>query len=244
MMEQISKYIEPIEMFTLMAGFDASLIMRFEAGDKYTGIMLKNGNIGVCAVLGHEIDDSLLAGVRPDVTNPAHRIVLNAYYNALFNYDTPEALSGDIFTASRFSRYRRIVMIGSFESLLEKFSNASIMVDAFDRLAEEEFLIPMRLQPEFLTRSDCVILTGTTISNNTFMEVTGLTPDRCDIFLLGPSNTLHPAMFGYRNIKVVFGSMFSNGDHRVLDIIRDGGGTKSFLKEVNKVYIVSPKHMQ
>ena len=243
-MDQMSKYIEPIEMFTLMAGFDRSLIRRFEAGDKYTGIMLKNGNIGVCAVFGQEIDDSLLAGVRPDVTNPAHRVVLNAYYNALFNYETAGALNGDIFTVERFSRYRRIVMIGSFESLLDKLRNASIAVDTFDRLTEEEFLIPMRLQPEYLTMSDCVIITGTTISNNTFMEVTGLTPDRCDIFLLGPSNTLHPAMFGYRNIKVVFGSMFSNGDHRVLDIIRDGGGTKSFLKEVNKVYIVSPKHKQ
>ena len=125
----------------------------------------------------------------------------------------------------------------SFGSLLEKFRNASLEIAVFDRLSEEEFLVPMRRQPEFLSKADCVILTGTTISNNTFMEITGYTSEGCDIFLLGPSNTIHPAMFGYRNIKVVFGSRFTNGDHRVLDLIRDGHGTKSFLKETNKVYI-------
>jgi hypothetical protein len=228
---------EPLEMFYKVAGFDPDLIDRFESGEKYTGIMLKNGNIGVCAVLGHKINDSLLRERVPDFNDPGQRIILNAYFNARLNYELPEVSRGDIFSKERFSQYSEIVMIGSFSTLLKKFSNFSIPVAVFDRLSEEEFLIPMRRQPEFLSNADCVILTGTTISNNSFMEITEHTPAGCDIFLLGPSNTIHPSIFGYRNIKVVFGSRFSKGDHQVLDLIRDGHGTKSFLKETNKVYV-------
>ena len=232
---------EPLKMFYKLAGFDPTLIERYESGAKYTGIMLKNGNIGVCAVLGQKIDHSLLKKGMPDFTHSGHRIILNAWFNAMLNYEMPDFSRGDIFSQERFSRYRNIVMIGSFCSLLEKFHRLSIPVAVFDRLSEEEFLIPMRRQPEFLSKADCVILTGTTISNNSFMEITGHTPEGCDIFLLGPSNTVHPSMFAYRNIKVVFGSRFSSGDHRVLDLIRDGHGTKSFLKDTNKVYLSHPQ---
>ncbi|MFO7574508.1 MAG: DUF364 domain-containing protein [Bacteroidales bacterium] len=231
---------EPLVMLYGMSGFDPALIKRFESGEKYAGIMLNNGNIGVCAVLGQKIDHSLLQGGIPDFTDPGHRIILNAYFNALLNYELPEVSNGDIFSQKRFSRYSEIVMIGSFCSLLDKFRDSSIPVSVFDRLSEEEFLIPMRRQPEFLSKADCVILTGTTISNKSFMEITARTQEGCDIFLLGPSNTIHPSMFGYKNIKVIFGSRFSNKDHRVLDLIRDGHGTKSFLKDINKVYVIRP----
>ena len=230
-------FTEPLEYFLHNDGYDPSFIKRCEIGEKYAGIMLNNGNIGVCAILGQQVDDSILSGREPDTTNVGHRILLNAYFNALHNYTMPEVGKGDIFTEERFSAYERIVMIGSFASLLEKFYTAGISLDVFDRITGEEFLIPMRHQPGFLARAGCVILTGTTVSNNTFMEITGHTSDGCDIFLLGPSNILHQAMLSYKNIKVVFGSRFKNSDHRVLDLIRDGHGTKSFLNNENKVYI-------
>lgn len=91
-----------------------------------------------------------------------------------------------------------------------------------------------------LGTADCVILSGTTINNNTFMEVISKTSDSCSIFLLGPSNILSREMFRYRNIKVVFGSRFRKGDEEVLDIIREGRGTKGFLKNLNKVYLSAP----
>ncbi|MFH2141151.1 MAG: DUF364 domain-containing protein, partial [Bacteroidota bacterium] len=63
------------------------------------------------------------------------------------------------------------------------------------------------------------------------------TNNKCDIFLLGPSNILHSDMIDYRNIKFVFGSVFQKNDLRVLKIISEGGGTPDFLKYLEKVYI-------
>jgi len=228
---------EPITFFLGKDKFDAKRVARYEIGEKYIGIMLDNGNIGVCAILEHEVKPSILISGEPDPDSMNDRIILNAYYNALHNYTETMCGSGDIFDSAGFSKYHEIVMIGGFGSLLEKFSQRGTRIKVFDRLSDEDFLIPMRRQPEILSEADCVILTGTTINNNTFTEIISHTPEVCDIFLLGPSNILSREMFNYRNIKVVFGSRFSNGDQEVLDIIREGHGTKGFLKNLNKVYL-------
>lgn len=34
--------------------FDISQILKIDSGEKYTAVLLKNGNIGVCANLGHK----------------------------------------------------------------------------------------------------------------------------------------------------------------------------------------------
>jgi uncharacterized protein (DUF4213/DUF364 family) len=233
---------DPIKMFHEKIGFDADQIIRCEAGEKYTGVMLVTGNIGVCAILEQKIDRPLCQIRNPDPSNPGDRILLNAYYNALFNYAEDASGSGDIFDSARFTKYSSIVMIGGFESLLAKFRERGTEIKVFDRLSDAEFLIPMRRQPEMLASADCVILTGTTINNGTFNEIISHTPDGCDIFLLGPSNILHRDMFSYKNIKVVFGSRFRQGDEEVLDLIKKGHGTKGFLKNLNKVYISAPDY--
>ena len=229
-------------MFYESCGFDPDLIARCETGEKYAGVMLTNGNIGVCAILEQKIDRPLCQRRNPDPGSPGDRILLNAYYNALFIYTEEASGSGDIFDSAGFTKYSNIVMIGGFESLLEKFRSKGTEIKVFDRLSDAEFLIPMRRQPEMLESADCVILTGTTINNGTFNEIISHTPESCDIFLLGPSNILHRDMFRFRNIKVVFGSRFRQGDEEVLDLIRDGHGTRGFLKNLNKVYISAPEY--
>lgn len=234
--------MEPIQFFHEKIGFDPDQLARCETGEKYAGVMLRNGNIGVCAILEQKIDRPFSQIRNPDPGNPGHRILLNAYYNALFNYTEKVSGSGDIFESAGFTNYRNIVMIGGFESLLAKFRERGTEIKVFDRLSDAEFLIPMRRQPELLASAECVILTGTTINNGTFNEIISHTPDGCDIFLLGPSNILHSDMFRYRNIKVVFGSRFQPGDEEVLDLIREGHGTRGFLKNLNKVYISAPDY--
>ena len=39
----------------------------------------------------------------------------------------------------------------------------------------------------------------------------------------------------YKNIYTIFGSVFKNNDRELLDIIRNDGGTKSFLHIMGKV---------
>jgi uncharacterized protein (DUF4213/DUF364 family) len=99
-------------------------------------------------------------------------------------------------------------MIGWFGSLTEKFKKMNINITIFDRLSDDSILTPMSEQAGRLATADCVILTGTTIHNNSFTDIISKTAKDCHIMLLGPSNILHLDMFLYHNIKVVYGSLF------------------------------------
>jgi uncharacterized protein (DUF4213/DUF364 family) len=197
--------------------------------------LLKNGNIGVCATLQSEVDVRIedLNDFNIDLT--PHRIVATAYFNAFFNYDRVYSKQIDIFDEIDFLKYQNIVMIGYFGSLTDKFKKASINLSIFDLKNNGNHLVDIQKQNEFLKNADVVILTSTSVINNTFLNIVNSTSDNCKIFTLGPSTILHPDMFSYRNIQTIFGSLFKNNDKELFDIIRYGGGTKRFLRIMKKV---------
>jgi len=229
---------EPIEYFTERDGFDRNHIAEWVIGDKYTCIMNTDGYLGVCATLGTVMDDGLFRRGEPDTGNPCHRIILNAYFNSICNYKNDYSDIRDIFEGIDFSTRRRVVMVGYFESLYRKFIDNDIPLEVFDIHKESHILSDLSAMGRSLSEAETLILTGTTIFNNTFRDITALTSPGCDIFLLGPSNILSEEMFSYPGIKVVFGSVFARNDHRVLDIIGAGHGTRKFLPFLKKVYIV------
>ncbi len=231
---------EPVAHFFAKEGFDISSVMRYAIGEKFAGLMLKDGRIGICAILDAQVDDSLFTGRRaPDLTNHGHRIILNAYFNALFNYSRELPCNSDILERIDLKKFNRIVIVGYFESLVTKLLNEGIRFRIFDKDGniESEKISPLNELHSALSEADAAIITGSTLANNTFLNLTSITPEGCSIFLLGPSNILHPDMFRYRNIKVVFGSVFERFDHRVLDMITLGHGARDFLTEKNKVCI-------
>jgi uncharacterized protein (DUF4213/DUF364 family) len=106
-------------------------------------------------------------------------------------------------------------------------------------MKDSEVLTSLKLMGNSLLHADTVILTGTTIFNNTFLDVLYSTGKNSSVFLLGPSNILSNDMFAYRNIEVVFGSVFEPYDHKLFDKIREGRGTQGFIDNLKKVYIKS-----
>ncbi|MEA1887856.1 MAG: DUF364 domain-containing protein [Bacteroidota bacterium] len=230
---------EPLKHFYSIKGFKRAHIKECVIGDKYVAILHESGNIGVCATLGTKMDDKLLIGEEADLAKPVHRIILNAYYNSIFNYERDYDDICDIFDRIDFSKYSRIVMIGYFESLYDKFARNCINLDVFDIQKESHILADISKMKESLIGAETIILTGTTIFNNTFNDIVSITPPGCNIFLLGPSNILSEEMFRYPNIKVVFGSVFMHDDSRVLEKVGAGYGTRGFLPYLNKVYIIS-----
>ncbi len=228
---------DPLEHYLSHWGFDPLRVDSYVAGAKYFALMLDSGNIGISAIYEHLPDDSLLRGATPDLTNMGHRIILNAWFNALLNYDTPVDGDGDIFDVTDFSRYDNIVMIGWFGTLLDKMESYGVKPVVFDRLHDDPVLAPPEMLEESLAGADSLIITGTTISNNTFSGIVSATAAECDTLLLGPSNILHRDMFRYRNIKVIFGSLFRNGDTGLLDLVAMGHGTRELMGNLKKVYI-------
>jgi len=228
---------EPLEYFFEKYGIHLDSINQIVCGEKYVAVLLKNGKLGVCATLDHYVNLDVKDLRFPDLSNISHRIVLNAYFNAAYNYQNQYDTSVDIFDQIDFKQYHKIVMIGFFRSLAEKFENEGIALTIFDKKAEDEKLTSMNDQLSEVAKADAVILSSTTVFNNSFLGLINATKDECDIYTLGPSTILNKEMFKYRNIKLLFGAVFEPNDINTIRIIEQGGGTKQFLPFMDKVYL-------
>jgi uncharacterized protein (DUF4213/DUF364 family) len=102
-------------------------------------------------------------------------------------------------------------------------------------IKENGGLIPIINEMETIKKADAIILSATTVANGTFMDIVTHSRENCDIFLLGPSSIMSRDMFEYKNLKKIFGSIFKSDDENVLNVIRNGFGTKKFIKYGRKV---------
>jgi len=226
---------DPIIYFYHKFGFDPSSIKELVHGAKYVGILLQNGQIGVCVTIGRQLSGEIHKEI--NLNNIEHRIILNAYFNAKLNYSIEYKGEMDICEAVDFKQFQNIVMVGNFKSIVKRFKQSDIPFTVFDKEEDDLPFTPMKKQLDYIKKADAIILTGTSIYNATFEELLRNSNTNCNIFLLGPSCILHPDIKVFRNVKGVFGSVFERNDNRVLETIKLGFGTKHFSQFSRKVYI-------
>jgi uncharacterized protein (DUF4213/DUF364 family) len=229
---------EPILYFFNKYKFDSSLISKIITGECFTAVELKNGRIGLCSNTSHKVNPAKIDLKKLQPETIEQRIILNAYYNAVFNYQQEYALEKDVFDFVDFSQYKNMVMIGYFESTYNKFVNAGLKVSVFDIDKTDPALVPLSHELDFVRKADAILMTATTIANNTFFDLVNNTKEGCDIFLTGPSSIMHPDMFNYKNIRAILGSVFNDHDQQVLDAIEKGGCTRDFIRFGRKVVFV------
>ncbi|MBN2664306.1 MAG: hypothetical protein JXR68_11705 [Bacteroidales bacterium] len=227
---------EPIEYFFNKIGFDFVEIKRIVSGKRYLGVMLNNGQIGVCATFGNSFDVNFVKNSNIDLNNFEHRVILNAYYNAKLNYQNPDFIMADMLDIIDFKKFKNIVMIGYFRPIVEKLDKYSIKLNVFD-FRDTEISLPISEQKKYLSQSDATILTATSLFNNTFKDICENSSG--DIFVLGPSALMSRYLFQFNNVKYIFGSVFTKFDDNVLDIIENNLGTRHFLKIGEKVVLVN-----
>ncbi len=227
--------LDPITHYYQKYAFDSSLVKDFVSGARYVAVLFENGNIGLCATLGETVKAEIPKKI--DLENSEHRIFLNAYYNALLNYDQSYNEEKDIFEAVDFTQFSNIVMVGNFRPVVKRFQKANIPLFIFDKREDEEILQEMKDQMQYIQKADAIILTATSMFNQSFMELIENSAEGSSIYILGPSAIMHPDMKKYRNVEMIFGSVYEPNDQRVLDVIRANLGTRYFSPFSRKVFI-------
>lgn len=228
---------DPLKVVFEKFDYNHDRIQRMITGKRYTAIVLENGQIGLGAVLDLPIPNKIPKADDIDFSNYSHRILLTAYYNALLNYTNTYESESDIFDKIDFAGYHKRIMIGLCHPLYNKMKSNNINVDVFDEGKDDHLLIPMDMQKEHLSNADCLIITSTSVINNTFPKIFSIIPQHCDVYLYGPSALMHSLMFEYTQLKYIFGSTFDLNDERVLEVIANDLGTPYFSKFMHKVYV-------
>lgn len=227
--------LDPITHYYQKYAFDSSLVKDFVCGARYVAVLFQNGNIGLCATIGETVKAEIPKEI--DLENAEHRIFLNAYYNALLNYDQTYNEEKDIFEAVDFKQFSNIVMVGNFRPVVKRFQEANIPLFIFDKREDEEILQEMKDQMQYIRKADAIVLTATSMFNQSFMELIENSAKNAKIYILGPSAIMHPDMKKYRNVEMIFGSVYEPNDQRVLDVIRANLGTRYFSPFSRKVFI-------
>jgi uncharacterized protein (DUF4213/DUF364 family) len=219
--------------------YNSNLAKEIIVGERHVFVLLANGNIGVCATLGeliHQAPNEILSN--PNFLNIHHRIIVNAWVNACGNYESNLTGNTDIFEAIDFSEISNLVMIGYFGSLAQKFVDKNINITIFDLDPEDKPVEPLHKQADALGNANCVIITSTTLANNTYTDILSKVKPNCKTYFLGPSTPLNLSLFNLPSVAGVFGSRFSKFDYQVLSAIESGGGARSFLSRMQKAYIL------
>lgn len=236
LMKAFTRNNDPLASLFMEYGYEPDLIKALVTGKRYTAVMLKNGNIGVCANLWCKVDTKNYNADLNHLNKTPERIIYNAYLNALLNNSGKEYQKGDIHDVVQAdSSSGKIVMIGYFNSVLEKYKSENIALDVYDINKNGVDIKPENQKLASLTAADIIILTSTSVFNGTFGQLVGSAGEAASIYMLGPSSVMDMYFKRFQQIRMILGTCFKPYDNRILDIIENDGGTRDFQKLGTKV---------
>ena len=218
----------------------------------YTAVTLSDGGIGLsythfenkksCMLLNRHIDyegqpaEQLLEKIKSD--HPVERSMALALVNAL-NYEEALKYPEDKKNEMMFDKFKigegtRIAMVGFIGPLVELLKQKNALVEVLDRSRS------MGQKEEFYAKlgswADVLILTSTSILNNTTEEVLQNVSQKVKTVMLGPSTPMVAAAFQHLPVHMLAGTVPIDKEN-VLKAIRHGMGTPVLQKFSRKSYI-------
>ena len=181
----------------------------------------------------------LLEKIKSDV--PIERSMALALINAL-NYraalDLPE--DGDntiMFERFEIGRGRRVAMVGYFGPLVRNFEQKGVALEILDTSRgighKEEFYQKLKNWAQVL------LLTSTSILNNSTEEIVANAGEKVKTVMLGPSTPMAADAFSHLPVAMLAGTVPIDQE-KTLKAIRHGMGTPVLHKFSRKVFLTLP----
>jgi len=132
----------------------------------------------------------------------------------------------------------KVGMIGYFAPLVPKILKITDKLTILEkREVESEVaeirILPSERAPEVLLVSDVIIISASTLANQTFDKLLSLSGKAREVILLGPSTPLYPKPFFERGITAVMGTKIID-PLTMLTIVSEAGGTKKLHQYCGK----------
>lgn len=158
--------------------------------------------------------------------------------NAVLNDRSHESETGNVVKAIEMSKNETFGMVGDFEPILQFVKKQTENIYVFERIPEKQKgLYPDKDIPKYLPDCDVVVITATSIINNTIDEILPFCSKTREVFIVGPSTPLHPESFMGHNVTLLAGTVVTDPE-KMLRIISQGGGTMQ-MKPASKHVLVN-----
>jgi uncharacterized protein len=183
-------------------------------------------------------------GIRRAVGIAAMNALADACWRRRPHPDAELRLGVDAFEATEIYPGDKVVVVGAFVPFLRdlKRRRQPFLVLEQDpaTLKPEElpFFRPAEQAPEVVPEADVLLITGTTLINDTLEELLSLADPAARVTMVGPTVTMLPDAFLKRGADVL-GTVRITAPEEFLDILAEGGSGYHFLgRSAQKVVLV------
>ena len=152
-------------------------------------------------------------------------------------------LDVDAFDDIIIPKKGKTVVIGALVPILKRLikENADFKVLEMDSRTlkgkELEYFEPAELADKFLPDADLVVITGTTLINNTLPDLLEYTKKDAQIIVTGPTVSMIPEAFFKRGVTVLGGIIVTKPDE-LLDLISEGGSGYHFFGKSAERFVI------
>ena len=218
----------------------------------YTAVTLSDGGIGLaythfenkksCMLLNKNIDfegksaDQLLEKIKSE--NTVERSMALALINAL-NYEKALLLPEDpdnkiMFDTLKIGKESKVAMVGFFGPLVKNFKEQNITLEILD--ASRNLGIKKEFYDKLGNWADVLLLTSTSILNNTTEEILANVGQKVNSVMLGPSTPMVKEAFEHLPVNILAGTVPLD-TAKTLKAVRHGMGTPVLHKFSRKSFL-------
>ena len=220
-------------------------VQKVVLGLGYNAVQLENGNVGLSANIVHtrttnctvfkkagtlkgsSVGDVLALGMREDLLS---RAICLATINALTNTGGC-GQRADVFKQITINEGDKVAMIGLIEPIVAMLTKKGCDVSVYEHRDVDH---PLVQDPETMgwtcSQADIVIVTATSIINNTFKDIIKNLGKSREVILMGPSTPMVNERFLSTPVTYLAGSVVVDPE-KALEIVMEGGGTQALYRD-------------
>lgn len=105
---------------------------------------------------------------------------------------------------------------------------------------EMQYFCPQEKADECIASADLLIITGTTLINNTLESILSQKSEKAEVILVGPTASMLPEAFFSRGVKSIGGIMVTDAD-KLLDTLAEGGSGYHFYGKSAERLVITKK---
>ena len=219
-------------------------LQRVVLGLGYIAVQLENNQVGLSANIVHErttnctvfkkagtlkdskVGDVLALGDKPDLLS---RALCLATVNALVNIEGCGD-THDVYERISIRAGDSVAMIGLIEPVAAMLTKRGCKVRVYEhRPVDHPLVQDPQTMDSACSQADIVIVTATSIINNTFDDIINNLEQPREVILMGPSTPMMRQRFLPTPVTHLAGSRVVDPD-RALQIVMEGGGTQALYR--------------
>ncbi|HOO71006.1 MAG TPA: DUF364 domain-containing protein [Spirochaetota bacterium] len=233
------------QLIKTLSSSDKNLkLQRVVLGLGYIAVQLENGSTGISANIIHErkttctvfpkagmlrgatVEEILAMSAKEDLLCRALGL---ASVNAIVNVEGCGSTE-DVFEQINLKGTERVVMIGLIEPVVVMLKKKGCSISVFENRNVGNALVH---SPDELasacTAADIIIITATSIINNSIGSILQSAAGSRDVVLMGPSTPMSGKAFMSTPVTHLAGSQVTDPE-KALEVIMEGGGTQKLYQ--------------